>query len=52
MIYAFTRGVKTIVRTAVLNNNLTSFTVINANTVNDIQKLLNNNTLTHLRIYY
>ena len=46
MSYAFTGRGKTIVRTAVVNNNLTSFTVINANAVNVIQKLFNNNALT------
>ena len=52
MIYAFTRRVKSIVRTAVLNNNLTSLTVVNANAVNGIEKHRNNNGVTHLRTYY
>lgn len=52
MSYAFTRGGQSLVRTAVLNNNFTSFTVVKANAVNDVLKLLNNNPLTHLRSYY
>ncbi len=52
MSYAFTGRGKTIVRTAVVNNNLTSLTVVITNAVSDIQKLFNNNTLTHLHTYY
>jgi len=52
MSYAFTRRGQLIVRTPLLNNNLTSLTVVKANAVNGIQKLLNKNLLTQLRSYY
>ena len=52
MSYAFTGRGQSLVRTALLNNNLTSLTVVIANAVNVIQKPLNNNTVTHLRTYY
>ena len=52
MSYAFTGRGQSIVRTALLNNNLTSLTVVIANAVNDREKPLNNNVLTRLRVYY
>ena len=52
MSYAFTRMGQSLVRTALLNNKLTSLTVVIANAVNDIQKPLNTNTLTRLHTYY
>ena len=52
MSYALTGRGQSLVSVAVLNNNLTSLTVVIANAVSDIQKPLNNNTVTHLRTYY
>ena len=52
MSYAFTGRAQSIVRTALLNNNLFSLTVVNANAVNGIEKHRNNNGVTHLRTYY
>jgi hypothetical protein len=52
MSYALTRRGHSLVTVAVVNNNLTSLTVVIANAVNDIEKPLNINTLTHLRTYY
>ena len=52
MSYAFTGRAQSIVTAALLNNNLASLTVVNANTVNDKQKLRNTNAVTHLRTYY
>ena len=52
MSYALTRMGHSLVTVAVVNNNLTSLTVVIANAVNDIEKPLNINTLTRLRTYY
>ena len=52
MSYAFTGRGQSIVSVAVLNNNLTSLTVVIANAVNDREKTWNTNTLTRLHTYY
>ena len=52
MSYAFTGRAQSIVTAALLHNNLTSLTVVNANAVNGIEKQSNTNGVTHLRIYY
>jgi len=52
MIYAFTRRGQSIVRTALINNNLTSLTSVNQQSVNDFKTGRKNNTLTDLHIYY
>jgi len=52
MSYAFTGSGQSLVRTALLNNKLTSLTVVIANAVNDMKKTWNTNAVTHLRVYY
>ena len=52
MSYTLTRKGRLIVRTALLNNNSTSLTSVEATSVNDFKIARKHNTLTHLRIYY
>ena len=52
MSYAFTGRAQSIVRAALLNNNLNSLTVVNANAVNGYKKQSITNAVTHLRTYY
>ena len=52
MTYALTERGQSLVSVAVLNNNLTSLTVVFTNAVNGIQKPLNKNALTRLHTYY